>query len=737
MTTMFKQRKSMFRKSSPSTPLVVRGLLGLLLLSGSVTSVFLVMRHFNALPTWVKNIPSVSAAKLQPEASVSEVWKLVSQSREARKPLLEQLAQTKNIDGFRAKYLLASDYIALKQGNQALELLANLEEDYDLLAPQILSQRAQTYTLLGNQQQAQETWQELVKNHRQHPLVVEGLFELGKVDGKYWDQAIADFPAHPLTKEMIKARLQSNPDQLELLLALATHHPDGKDVDVIRDRLVQKYATRLEPEQWETIALGYWQAGKYGKAANAYAKSPASAETIYRYARGKQLDNRPPEAISGYLRLISEFPDAPETGMGLRRLAGLTSAQLALDYLNQVISKFPKEAPQALYAKARILDAQKDSAGATQMRQTLLTEYKNSDAAAELRWDNARKLAKLGDLQGAWQNAQPITVDSPDSPLAAEAAFWVGKWAKQLGKEEEAKMAWQHTLSRYPESYYGWRSAVLLGWDVGDFTTLRQKDPIVVTNPENPVPPAGSELVQELYRLGEYQTAWAVWRVELPVKHKMTVAEQFTDGLLRQGVGDYLIGIDQIWSLSQREGEERQQWQELRQQRVYWESLFPFPFRQEVLQWSKQQELNPLLVMSLIRQESRFETDIVSSAGALGLMQVMPETAAWIAGNANFGSYDLKNYQDNIKLGTWYLSHNHKQYDNNSMLAIASYNAGAGNVADWIQRFGLSDPDLFIEDIPFPETYGYVKSVLENHWNYLRLYNPEVSKKLAEQSQSK
>lgn len=734
---MFKQRKSIFRKSSPSTPLLVRGLLGLLLLSGSVASVFLVMQHFKALPTWMMNIPSVSAAKQQPEVKASEVWKLVSQSREARKPILEQLAQEKNTDGFRARYLLAADYIVLKQGNQALELLTELERDYDLLAPQILNQRARAYALLGNQQQVQETWQELVKNHHQHPLVVEGLFELGKTDGKYWNQAIEDFPAHPLTKEIINARLQSNPDQLELLLALATHHPDGKDVDVIRDRLVQKYASRLEPEQWETIALGYWQAARFGKAANAYAKSPASPETIYRYARGKQLDSRPPEAISGYLRLISEFPDAPETGLGLRRLAGLTSAQLALDYLNQVISKFPKEAAQALYAKARILDAQNDSAGATQVRQILLTQYKDSEAAAELRWDNARKLAKLGDLQGAWQNAQPITVDSPDSPLAAEAAFWVGKWAKQLGKEAEAKAAWQHTLSRYPESYYGWRSAVLLGWDVGDFTTLREKDPIVVTNPENPALLAGSELVQELYRLGEYQPAWAVWRVELPEKHKMTVKEQFTDGLLRQGVGDYLIGIDQIWSLSQREGEERQQWQELRKQRVYWESLFPFPFRQEVVQWSKKQELNPLLVMSLIRQESRFETDIVSSAGALGLMQVMPETAAWIASSANFGSYDLKNYQDNIKLGTWYLSHNHRQYDNNSMLAIASYNAGAGNVADWIQRFGLSDPDLFIEDIPFPETYGYVKSVLENHWNYLRLYNPEVAKKLADQAPNK
>lgn len=58
---------------------------------------------------------------------------------------------------------------------------------------------------------------------------------------------------------------------------------------------------------------------------------------------------------------------------------------------------------------------------------------------------------------------------------------------------------------------------------------------------------------------------------------------------------------------------------------------------------------------------------------------------------------------------------------------MASYNAGPGNVQDWIQRFGFTDPDRFVEQIPFPETQGYVESVFENYWNYLRLYNPEVA----------
>lgn len=735
---VYKQRKSIFRKQQPAHPLT-RILLGLVLISGLTASTILVLQRFKVIPVWagIPSLPILSNKQPTVEAQ-SLVWGLVNLPREERMRSLEKLAQgEKNADTFRARYLLAKDYISLKQGEPALTLLTGLENDYNLLAPQILSQRARAYSLQGDQAKSKQAWLDLVNNYSNHPLAPEGLFELGKQEAKYADLAIAKFPAHPLTREIIQARLQQEPKQPKLLKLLAIYHPDIKGANLIRNQLVKDYQDQLKPEEWEAIASGYWEAAEYGKAADAYTKVPRTALSAYRYARGKHLASRPPEAKSGYLQLIADFPEAKEIGLGLRHLASLTPAQSALGYLDQVIAKFPEEAPQALREKAKILERQEDSAGATQARQLLFSQYGNSEIAAELRWQTASKLAEKGDLAGAWQNAQPITVNNPDSEYASEASFWIGKWAKQLGKDQDAIAAWQHTLARYPESYYAWRSAALLGWDVGDFSTIRQKNPSISRNPENLILPAGSELVRELYRLGEYQSAWAVWRMELKDQSKMTVEEQFTDGVLRQGIGDNLAGINQIWSLSRRRGEERVQWLKLREQKIYWEALFSFPFQTEISKWSQQHQVNPLLVTSLIRQESRFETDITSSAGALGLMQVMPDTAAWIATTANFGKYDLKNYQDNIKLGTWYLAHNHREYENSSLLAIASYNAGAGNVADWVQRFGVNDPDAFVETIPFPETYDYVKSVLGNYWNYLRLYNPEIGQKIATQQPTK
>jgi len=181
-----------------------------------------------------------------------------------------------------------------------------------------------------------------------------------------------------------------------------------------------------------------------------------------------------------------------------------------------------------------------------------------------------------------------------------------------------------------------------------------------------------------------------------------------------------------------KEPQERQEWQSLRQMPEYWQALFPFPFQETILKWSQQRQLNPLLVTALIRQESRFETEISSVAGAVGLMQVMPGTGQWVAEQIQLPQYSLSDPEDNINLGTYYLDYTHRQYNNNSLLAVASYNAGPGNVAKWVARYGFDDPDIFVEKIPFPETKGYVETVFENYWNYLRIYNPEIAQLLSQ-----
>ena len=658
----------------------------------------------------------------------SEVFPLASLPLKQREIKLQELATTSPniLERSRARYLLAADLIARYEGGPALRQLEGLEKDYPQLAPYILLKRGRAHELSNEPKQAQATWKQLLKDYPDSPAVVEALYYLGRYDAQYWNQAIAQFPQHPRSLDIARERLKKNPQQLPLLRLLAKYAPTDLETKAIRDRLVKDYAEQLTATDWEAIASGYWERGEYGKAASAYPKAPPTPRNRYRAARGLQLDGKLEAAKSAYQRMIKAFPQAEETGLALRRLASLSTPEPAISYLDRVIAQFPKEAPAALLQKAKLLDS-RDPKAAAQARKALLTRYPNSDVAAEYRWQMAEKFAADGDLIKAWQWAQPITSNNPDSDLAPKAGFWVGKWAEQLGRSRDANKAFQHVLGKYPQSYYAWRSAVQLGWPVGDFTSLRQLSPALDKPMGRTQPPAGSATFQELYHLGQDGDAWRLFQAETAKRKELTVEEQFTDALLKLNRGHNLAGINQIWGLKeQKTPAEQQQWQELRQTSEYWHSLFPFPFYDAIVNWSQKRQLNPVLVTSLIRQESRFEPEIRSPVGATGLMQVMPATGRWIADKLNLKDYSLTNPEHNINLGTWYLDHTHKEYGDNSLLAVASYNAGPGNVAKWVKKYGLDDFDQFVENIPFPETRGYVESVFGNYWNYLRIYNPEM-----------
>lgn len=664
----------------------------------------------------------------------STVLSLASLTPEARQAQLETIAAQEKLsfERNRARYLLASDLIQKYEGGPALLQLEGLELEYPVMAPYILLKRGRAYELTNENAKALETWQQLVETHPDSPVVAEALYQLGRSNPEYWEQAIARFPKHPRTQEIARSHLKENPKQPQLLLLLAKNAPTTEGSNQIRDRLVKEYASQLSEADWDAIAAGYWQVNDYKKAIEAYRKIRRTPENTYRIARGLQLTDKSKEAKSAYQYLIRTFPDAEETGLALQRLVALSKSKEALPYLDLLIAKFPDRAPAALLQKADILDNLGSRKSAAQARQTVLKQYAASDAAAEYRWKNAQKLAAAGNLVKAWEWAQPITTNNPDSSLAPKAAFWIGKWAMQLGRQQDAKDSFEHILRRHPQSYYAWRSAVLLGWQVGDFDNVRYIAPTVVKPSLRPIPPSGSDIFKELYRLGQDGDALTLFQAEIVNPEELTVAEQFTDGLLKLTQGKILQGINGILFLQNREDpQDRSEWQALRKTPAYWQALFPFPYYQSILDWAGKRQLNPLLVTSLIRQESRFEPEIRSPVGATGLMQVMPETGEWVADKIALEEYSLTNPNDNLNLGTWYLDYTHQEYSNNSLLAVASYNAGPGNVTKWMREYNVSDPDVFVEKIPFPETKGYVESVFSNYWNYLRIYNPNIAQQLS------
>lgn len=665
----------------------------------------------------------------------SGVLSLVLLSAPERASQLQKFAQQSNSrDRSRARYLLASDLIIQRQGEKAIAVLQDLEKDYPELAAHIALKRAQAYSLTEDKA-SQAAWQDLRLRYPQNPVAAEALFVLGKNEPQYWQEAIALFPSHPRSLEIARSLLQKNPQQPRLQLLLAQHDYQNSGILPILDNLVSQSAAQLNPPNWETVAQAYWENREYGKAAVAYAKSPRTPRNLYRWGRGLQLSTKQSQAISIYKQLLAAFPNAEESGMALMRLARISKPAEATAYLDRIVNNFPKQAGEALVAKANLLDSLNSKQSAAKARQLLLDKYGDSAAAAEYRWQVAQQKAANKDYQAAATWAEVIPQRNPENILAPRAGFWVGKWAQKLGKNEEAQTAFESVLSKFPQSYYAWRSATILGLDVGNFKTVRQMTP-EFSSPQRLVLPAGSPALKELYQLGQDSDALALWQTEYNNSEKPTVAEQFTDGLMHLAKGENLIGINKISTLEDRDiPTEKAEYQELSKQLGYWQARYPFPYLPLIQTWAQQHQLNPLLVTALIRQESRFEAQIHSVAGAVGLMQVMPGTAQYIAEKINVPKYNLENPQDNIQLGTWYMDYTHNRFDNYSLLAIASYNAGWSNVEKWLKRFDTQDPDEFVESIPFGETQGYVRQVFGNYWNYLRLYNPQVSQLVAKYSE--
>jgi len=150
---------------------------------------------------------------------------------------------------------------------------------------------------------------------------------------------------------------------------------------------------------------------------------------------------------------------------------------------------------------------------------------------------------------------------------------------------------------------------------------------------------------------------------------------------------------------------------------------FPMPFREQVLQRSREIGLDPAYVFGLIRQESRFIMDARSHVGASGLMQVMPATARWTArqiGLRDFQPEQINERDTNIAIGTAYLKLALDDFEGVRALAAAAYNAGPERARQW-RNGPVLEAAIWIETIPFAETRDYVQRVLANATNYAAL----------------
>jgi len=155
-------------------------------------------------------------------------------------------------------------------------------------------------------------------------------------------------------------------------------------------------------------------------------------------------------------------------------------------------------------------------------------------------------------------------------------------------------------------------------------------------------------------------------------------------------------------------------------------SFYPIKYESDIVKYSQRYNVDPFLVVAVIKAESNFNGKAVSPRGAYGLMQIMPDTALWIAENMKLNDYKVENLYDNeinIAMGCWYINNLNTEFNGDIDLVLAAYNGGRGNVQKWLKDKEYSTDGKKLNNIPFGETDKYVKKVKTNYNIYLKLYD--------------
>ncbi len=302
----------------------------------------------------------------------------------------------------------------------------------------------------------------------------------------------------------------------------------------------------------------------------------------------------------------------------------------------------------------------------------------------------------------------------PPSGSTAGFLYWAGRARAGLGQTDRARALLAETIQRYKHAYHGVRAQEALG-RLGGRPASPPQLAAMTPPPEAPLPEPRATRLRQLLIIDrtaeaadelrllpdsprvQATLAWIDWR-EGRFRPAITAMKRAYPEWVGEA-GDHLP--TEVWSI-----------------------LFPLRYDSELRQAAQEEGLDPALVAALILQESSFDANALSRAGARGLMQVMPATGRRIARakGQRYRRTALHDPETSIDFGTHYLRQMSERFSGAVEKVLAAYNAGPHRVDAWTAVRGELPPEEFIEGIPFSETRTYVMIVLANREQYRRLY---------------
>lgn len=482
--------------------------------------------------------------------------------------------------------------------------------------------------------------------------------------------------------------------------------------------------------------------------------SPSS--TAY-YLRGlsRRGAGDPVGAIEDLRQVFAVYSGAPEQDEAWLEAAEIAWFDLgdprqAVSLYLQFADTLPENpsAPEALFSAGRAAELSGDLPGAVDVFDRLAESYPASQLGSAGALRAGLNRYRLGDLIASAESFRRAGEIAQDSGDRAAAAFWMGKALEAQGASNEAAAAWSSAATSDPTGYYSVRAEEKLD-GLGPFEStgvpmfpgdlsearleaevwLRSTFPITGPDPLNELDDtleADPRMVRGLELLSAGLSDEA--RAELEsLRQDYRGDAEATYRLLHRfldlGLYDLVIrssrqvldlaGLDDAGTLTAPR---------------YFNLLRFGPyFGDLILPAALAEELDPLFLLSVVRQESLFQGSATSSASARGLMQVIPTTGAQIASELGwppgYTEADLHRPIVSVRFGSHYLATQRDHFGGDLMTALAAYNGGPGNAIVWQERAG-GDPDLLMEVIGFQETRTYLRTITEVFAIYQDLYGP-------------
>lgn len=615
-------------------------------------------------------------------------------------------------------------YCNVKQENysEAIELFENVSDKLPVLSDHNIYYRAFSYHKLKNNDMALKLYHELASKYPNSTLkkrVSESLAEIyfqqkeyAKARELYQDLYSAEIKDKK-KPEYLFGVANSLKGQNKLQEAINTYkslwiqYPTSK-YSKLSNELALNIAKdnnllfKISPNDYYSRAQKFFISSNWNSALKNYKKSPQTlavkVNTAISYLR-----------IGHYTRAL-EILGKINSSKSLFWQAQIRAKQdmneLAANIHLQLVKSHPNShfAPQALFNAAKLYEIDKKLDDAIKVYEQLIKKYPKTEYAEEASWNLGWIYYKQNEYLKA-HNTFTGFINSGSSFTSTRSEYWSARTLEKLGNDKQANYIYKRLAGRFFPSYYPYLAQIKTGYD----DKSKIKNETLDTSKSDSKRIAKALLLIELGILDD---------ALLEVKYLHNAAKSVSDfidlSILYSKANDFYNAIQVVQGINHPDA--------LR-------LSYPQGYSEIVKKYSKLYGVDENIVYSIMREESRYQKDVVSPAKAIGLMQLIPATGRTTAkelGIKNYSKAKLTDPETNIRLGSYYFKKVLDEFGGNVFFALGGYNAGPHRIYEWQKRFPGLNMDEFVEEIPFRETRNYVRRVLRTYGAYKAIYAGDI-----------